>query len=159
MATANGFDSTQAHRFFSAECFNRCWSLLDKPQRTADEDRDLELVALASLWHWTQRADCKPRNLSIGYWQVARVYAVLKHPANALRYAELCAAISRDEPAFYRGYACEALARAALAAGDVVRAREELRLARDFAAQSADAEERAALETDLASIDAQLAAP
>lgn len=151
-----GLDLPRAHRFFSAECFNRCWSLLEQSPRTAVEARDLELVAMASLWHWTQRADCQPRNLAIGLWQLARVYAVLGQAENALRWAVQCAAASAAEPAFYRGYACEALARAALVAGNGGRAREELAQARSLLEGVADADERALLSRDLADLAEKL---
>jgi hypothetical protein len=32
------FDLESAHRFFSADCFNRTWDLLDIPSRSSDED-------------------------------------------------------------------------------------------------------------------------
>ncbi|WP_395741367.1 hypothetical protein [Prosthecobacter sp.] len=69
-------DSASLHRAFSADCFNRTWQLLEKPDRTAEDDEQMLLLAMASLWHWTQREDCTLRHRSIGYWQVSRVYAV-----------------------------------------------------------------------------------
>ena len=30
-------------------------------------------LSLAATWHWTQRPDCTSTNLSIGYWQTARL--------------------------------------------------------------------------------------
>ena len=69
------FDPAKAHNF-SAHCFNIEWELIDKPERTPAENEQMILYALASLWHWTQRPDCSTTNLSIGYWQAARVYAL-----------------------------------------------------------------------------------
>jgi hypothetical protein len=77
MADDADFDADQAHRHFSASCFNLAWELIDKPDRTAEDDEQMVRLAQASLWHWTQRSDCTDKNLSIGYWQVSRVCALL----------------------------------------------------------------------------------
>ena len=69
MAKEPEFDLQVAHRYFSATCFNQAWELIDKPERTAEEDEAMVQLSLASTWHWTQREDCTPANLSIGYWQ------------------------------------------------------------------------------------------
>jgi hypothetical protein len=61
-----GLDLEKAHRYFSAECFNRAWDYIDKPSRTPEEEQAMLLLSLASLWHWTQRPDCTPGNLFIG---------------------------------------------------------------------------------------------
>src|SRR5687767_8125788 len=90
MSDVSGLDQQSAHRLFSSDCFNRAWDLIDKPQRTPDEDRQLLLLSLTSLYHWTQRADCSPRNLSIGYWQAARVFALLGQAGNARAFATVC---------------------------------------------------------------------
>lgn len=148
------FDLAKAHRWFSADCFNRVWSLIDKPDRTPDECERMVSLAHASLAHWRERADCTPQNLSIGYWQVARVYAVLGQAENARRYRELCLQASAAEPPFYLGYAHEALARAAKLAGNAAVAAEHLATARQLAAQVTDAGERGALESDLAGLAA-----
>ncbi len=35
------FDSTKAHQFFSAHCFNSAWELIDKPARTPEENEQM----------------------------------------------------------------------------------------------------------------------
>lgn len=147
--TAPPFDLACAHRWFSADCFNRVWSLLDKPDRAPEECERMVSLAHASLAHWRERADCTAQNLSIGYWQVSRVCAVLGQAENARHYGELCLAASASEPPFYLGYAHEALARAAKQAGNAASAAEHLATARLLAAQVTDAGERGALESDL----------
>ncbi len=119
MAKIPDFDIHAAHKFFSAEFFNRAWDFIDKAERNSqDADRMLQL-SLASLWHWTQREDCTPTNLSIGYWQVSRVFSLLQQADNARHYGELCLEEAKKEGVlpFYTGYAYEALARAELVAG------------------------------------------
>ena len=110
------------------------------------------LLSLASLWHWTQRADCTPRNLSIGHWQVSRVYAMLRQADNARRFAESCLRVSWQEPPFYLAYAHEAAARAAMVAGDSRRMSHHLHEARRITAEVTDREERAMLEKNLDTI-------
>lgn len=71
-------------------------------------------LAHASFWHWTQVEEHTPKNLSIGYWQLSRVYATADLGDRALFYAERCLEVSVNhqiEP-FYVGYAYEALSRA-----------------------------------------------
>lgn len=142
------FDEAAAHEFFSADCFNRTWDFIEKPDRWAEEDEQMLLLSMASLWHWTRRDDCTEKNLSIGYWQISRVYALLRQAANAARYGELCLRHSETLPPFYRGYAHEALTRAAVAA-DAAQATRHLHNAQACMAQVSDSEERAALEKDL----------
>ncbi|HEY3290016.1 MAG TPA: hypothetical protein VGK87_07820 [Anaerolineae bacterium] len=131
------FDVTAAHRYFSAFCFNSAWDLIDKKDRTLEEDEQMLRLSLASMWHWTQRPDCTNQNLSIGYWQTARIYALLRQPDNARRYANLCLAASQnsDVGPFYRAFACEALARAEAAAGNRELAAQHVEKGRAYAAE------------------------
>ena len=59
------FDVQTAHKYFSAHCFNSAWDLIEKSDRTADDDDRMIRLAQASVWHWTQREDCAKRNLSV----------------------------------------------------------------------------------------------
>ena len=107
---------------------------------------------LASLWHWTQRGDCTDTNLSIGYWQAARVYALAGEAPNARKYARLCLDITPTDDAFYLGYAHEAMARAEGLAGNQGLANEHLAKATQFANDIIKAEDRKLLEADLATL-------
>lgn len=154
MAKKPDFDLQTAHKYFSAECFNRAWDFIDKPGRSTTEgDRMLQL-SMASLWHWTQRQDCTPTNLSIGYWQVARVYALLRQADQARHYGQLCLEASQAEGVepFYRGEAYEALARAELVADNQDQMEKYLIQAHQVATALTNAEEKKILLKDLASI-------
>ncbi len=157
MATNPDFDIASAHKYFSVACFNAAWDLIDKPQRTAAEDEEMILLSLSSLWHWTQRADRSHANLSVGYWQVARVYALLGQTENARRYGGFCLEVSRgdDVAPFYLGYAYEALARAESVAGNGEARDRYLDQARQLADSLPDPEERQLLVADLATIRSQ----
>jgi hypothetical protein len=141
-----------AHRYFSAYCFNRTWDLLEKPDRTPADDEEMIQSCLASLWHWSQRPDCTAREKSIGTWQAARVYAVLKQAEFARRYAEMALEYAQNQPPFYRAYAYEALARSAAAAGSRDQARKFLELSQVLASQVEDDEDRALILADLQTI-------
>ncbi|MBM3152555.1 MAG: hypothetical protein FJZ96_10220 [Chloroflexi bacterium] len=147
-------DLQQAHEYFSKTCFNRAWDFLDMASRTAEEDRQMLQLGLASLWHWSQRSDCTPTHTAIGAWQVSRIYAVLGKPDEARQYGEssLQASQSDGVPPFYMGYAYEALARAEAVAGEQSKMMEYLSLARQASEKVADPQERKALLDDLATI-------
>lgn len=145
-------DLAAAHRFFSADCFNRTWDLLDLERRTPEQDEQLLLLAHASLWHWTQREDLTSRTHSIGLWMLSRVHAVLGRGEEAVRQAAACLSVSAEEPPFYLAYAHEAMARAAAVAGDVDAKSRHLESAWRLAAQIADTGEREMLEKDLGSL-------
>jgi len=154
MATEPDFDLDTAHQYFSKECFNRAWELIDKAGRSPQEDEEIILACLASLWHWTQREDCSLTNLSIGYWQVSRVYALLNQAENARRYAHLCLDISLEGGVlpFYLGYAYEALARAEALAGDHAQVEKYLAEAQRIAATIPNPQDRDQLLEDLEAI-------
>ena len=154
MSQKPDFDLGSAHRYFSAECFNRTWDFINKPKRTAEDNQKMILLSLASLWHWTQRTDCTPTNLSIGYWQVSRVYALLRQAENARVYGQLCLKASQEEGVlpFYLGYAYEALARVEMVAGNREKMADYLRQAFQVAERVSDPEEKKMLLDDLSTI-------
>jgi len=147
-----GFDTALAHRFFSADCFNKTWELIEKSNRTRDEDEQMIRLGQASLWHWTHRPDCKNMQLSIGYWLLARVQALVGRPEEARRHADLCLQHSQGEVPFFVAYAYEALARAEKMAGNTsLMAKYKAEAAR-LAETVEDADDRKQLIDDLASI-------
>lgn len=151
------FDIVVAHKYFSADCFNRAWTLIDKAGRTADENEQMLALAHASVWHWLERDDCEPRNLAIGYWQLSRVYALIRHGERAAHYGNLSLTASADEPPFFLAYAHEALARAAALVGDVTVMSEHLTQARRLAEMVKEAEDRQLLLADLETISLPIA--
>ncbi|MCK6576305.1 hypothetical protein L6V77_35095, partial [Myxococcota bacterium] len=113
MTTVPNFDLAAAHKYFAAHCFNAAWDLIEKPSRTAAEDRMMVALNQASLYHWQSRPDCTDEKLSVGYWQASRIQALLGDAPAATRHAEVCFSYSAGLEPFYVGYAYEALARAA----------------------------------------------
>ena len=148
------FDENVVHRYFAADCFNKTWDLMDKKDRTPEEDEQMIRLTLASHWHWTQRQDYTATSRSIGHWQTSRVYALVGQADNARRYGKLCLEASQEEGVepFYKGYAYEALARAEAVAGNKQMAGEYVAQARKFADQVTEADDRQVLVNDLETI-------
>lgn len=149
-----GFDDAAAHRHFAAQCFNGAWDLIDQPERTEAEQLLMLLRSAASMWHWKERADYAPQNLSIGYWQLSRVCALIGEANLARRFGQACLEASPVDDPFLVGFGYEALARAAAAAGDPAEMERCLAEAEANAARVFDADNRAALLADLATITA-----
>jgi hypothetical protein len=143
------------HEQLSVSCFNECWSLIDKKERTPEDVENMLLLADASLWHWKQRSDCKPLNQSIGYWQVSRVHALAGQYEMARLFGAKCLAIGQEAklPPFYVGYAYEALARAEVLHHDFQAADDYLSKARSELARVTDKEERTLLEPDIVELE------
>jgi hypothetical protein len=102
------------HKEMAKSYFNKVWELLEKENRS-DEDNELMIhLCHSSFYHWTQTEDHTVENISIGYWQLSRVYAVLENGELAFSYGKRCMSVSVESnlSPFYIGYAYEAVARA-----------------------------------------------
>lgn len=101
------------HRKIAGDLFNYTWSLLDRKQRTVEEDDEMLHAAHASCYHWGRAG--RPLQRSIGEWQISRVYSVLGRPEGGLYHGRRALEIARRGKLgpFYVAYAYEALARAA----------------------------------------------
>jgi len=152
MGAAPPIDLTAAHRWFADDYFHLVWKLLDQTDRTADDNERMISLCHASLAHWHDRADCTDRSLSIGWWQLSRVHAVLGQGELAMHTALHSLDKSHDEPPFYVGYAHEAIARAAKVMGNPQIQTRHRDFAQQLAATVDDAGERQALEADLAAL-------
>jgi hypothetical protein len=106
------------HRQLAVELFNHVWALLEKPDRTADEDAEMIHAAHASRHHWSGIGG--PKQFSIGEWQISRVYTTLGRAEPAIYHGRLALGWAErgDLGPFYVGYAYEALARAEHLAND-----------------------------------------
>jgi hypothetical protein len=154
MTAKNDFDQKAAHKYFSANCFNKAWDLIDKSDRTPAEDEEMIRLSLASHYHWTRRDDYSPTGASIGHWQTSRIYVILGQVENARRYGQLClqASWAEDVPPFYLGYAYEALARAEAFGGNRDKSEEFINKAKAAAEEIEKTEDRKALLDDLGTI-------
>lgn len=148
----------KAHAYFSGDCFNKCWSFIDKAERSPEDTEDMLLLAQTSVWHWKQRADCKPENLSIGYWQVSRVYAISGNYELARLFGQKCAEISEKHELspFLIGYAYEAQARAEIMRGELATGEHHLKRAEKELARVTDEGEKGFLAADIADLQKRL---
>lgn len=146
------FDRALAHRQFSADAFNTAWDLIDKTDRTPEDEVDMFCRAAASLWHWNQRDDVNNQSRSVGYWQLSRVFSLLSEGNMALRCGDLSLKFAKDTPPFYQAYAYEALARASVIAGDSISANRYVIRAQKLVDQIENASSREMLLADLQSL-------
>ncbi|MGE6487189.1 hypothetical protein [Paenisporosarcina sp. NPDC076898] len=100
------------HRSIAVRLFNETWDLIEKKDRTGDEDSQMLEKTYASLYHWRQVGT--KLNLARGYWQVSRVHAILGHGDAAYFYGiasvELCETEGFGD--FDLAFAYESVARA-----------------------------------------------
>ena len=108
--------SRAQHRTIGGDLFNYTWSHLAQKDRTKSETDEKLHAAHASRYHWGRAGT--PRNVSIGEWQISRVYSVLGRSEPALYHGRRALEIARRSSlgSFYVAYAYEAMVRAAAAA-------------------------------------------
>lgn len=150
--TEAGGDAAAARRAFAVAAFNGAWDLIDKPDRTADDDRQMLTLAFASRWHWGEVGSAE--NKVIADWQVAHVASLIGQASLALTFAQLSYDASRsdDVPDWMRASGAEGLARAYACAGDRSAYERYASEARDLCAHLAEEEDRELILGQLASI-------
>ncbi|GIJ43776.1 hypothetical protein Val02_06620 [Virgisporangium aliadipatigenens] len=143
---------TETDRELPAALFNGTWTLMEKEDRTPDEDALMIHQAHASLYHWLQVGT--PHNAARGEWQVSRVYTVLRRAEPALYHARRVLDICRRHGIgdWDLAFAYEANARAHAVAGDRDEARRWVEQARLAAVDITGEEDREALLADLETI-------
>jgi len=139
-------------RRLAATIFNQVWDLLEKPDRSPADDDEMLHGAHASRYHWGNAGE--PVYWARGEWQCSRVYAVLGRYEPALHHAGRCLelAIKHDLGPFDTGVAHEAIARSYRIVGDRAKVAGHVAIAQAEAAKITDAEDRAILAADLASL-------
>ena len=117
------------HRKMAVDLFNLVWDLMDKEQRTSDEDFKMLHAAHASRYHWGEIGTAL--QFERGEWQISRVYTVLNRPEPALFHAITCLKICEDNNIgdFDVAFAYEAVARAYAIAGNTAECQKYSELA------------------------------
>jgi hypothetical protein len=145
-------DEKDLHRYWGKTLFNDVWRLMEKEDRTPDEDALMIHEAHASAYHWLQVGT--PANFARSHWQCSRVYCVLRRPEPALYHArwvlDICQRHGIGE--WDVAFAYEALARAHSAAGDSTETQRWLEQARAASEDIAEDEDRELLLADLETI-------
>lgn len=137
------------HLAFAKRSNGRTWELLDLPERSEAQARELVEAAYASAWHWRYAGD--ERNEARGEWLLSRAHAVVGDGPAALRHGERCWALTErlGLTGFDRAYAIEARYRAHLVLGDTTVAEELYRAALSAAEAIDDPEDRSLFLSDL----------
>ena len=155
--SAPGTGSVSDQRLLAAQLFNETWRLMEREDRSRDDDDRMIHTAHASRYHWGQAAEATPAHLARGEWQISRVYTVLGRPEPALHHARRVLDICQEHSISDWGlaFAYEALARASAVAGDAGQARSYTDQALAAAKQIAEDDDRDLLLADLETIPGQ----
>jgi DNA-binding transcriptional MerR regulator len=142
----------EARRRLAVDLFNHVWTLLETTDRTTDQDDEMVHAAHASRFHWGEVGE--PANRVRGEWQCSRVYAALGRAEPAIHHARRCLELCEQHRIgdWDLGAAHEAMARACRVAGDDDGRRRHLALAHGAMSAVTDAEDRAIIEADLATL-------
>lgn len=132
------------HEDFGKSANGETWELLQKVDRTPEEDERMVLAAHASYYHWLHAGTNVHRQR--GEWMLAHVYTILGREQAAQHHAWRCLGLTErfpDEMKDYDvAYAHEAVARAAALTGDLDTAARHRALAEAQGARIADEEDR-----------------
>lgn len=142
-------------RALAKTLFNGVWELLERNDRSQDDDDRMLHMAHASRYHWGQAP--LPATLARGEWLCARVYAVLQRAEpsayHAQRVLDICGREGIGD--WDLAFAYEALARASAVAGDAAAARTYTEQALAAAENIAETDDRELLLADLETIPGQ----
>jgi hypothetical protein len=141
------------HRELGIHYFNAAWDLIDLPERTPEQSRDLLTLTMASRQHWIE-AGATAENSVTSDWQVAHAASLCGFADVALTFARAAAATAdeSDVPDWLVASAHEGLARAYAGAGDRGGYDHEVALTRTLLAAVASDEDRELVASQLASI-------
>jgi len=134
--------SEEEHRKFAVNLFNLVWSLLDKKDRTKNDDDKMIHAAHASRFHWGEIGT--PLHFERGEWQISRVYSVLGRSEPALHHAKRCLEICKENGIgdFDIAFAYEAMARAHATAGNKKECHKYVQLSKEAGEQIAKKEDK-----------------
>jgi hypothetical protein len=125
------YTEAEAHRFFAIRFNVQTWDLLEKAERTEEEDELMVYSAQASCRHWLEAGTGV--NHQRGEWMISRVYAVLGLGGAAVAHAQRCLELTEEHADlvedFDRAFAYESLARAYAVAGNREEAFRNIELA------------------------------
>ena len=103
---------SQYHKEEAVKCFNATWDLIDKVDRTHEDDVNMIHMAHASRYHWGQIGTAL--EFTWGEWQISRVYSLLGMGDSTLFHAKEALRLCLDNGIgdFDLAFAYEAMARA-----------------------------------------------
>jgi hypothetical protein len=112
------------HRYFAANLFNLTWELLEKEDRSREDDERMLYAACASRFHWGEIGT--PLEFERGESMISYVCAALGKGGPALAHAERCLEICQqnDIADFDIAFAYRDMARALQLQGEDARSQE-----------------------------------
>ena len=138
MTKKGQFDELEWHRKTAVKLFNATWDLIDKKDRTIEDNDEMIHSAHSSRYHWGQVVsagvpDTGPINLERGEWQISRVYSILNRPHAAMYHAQRCIDICEENTIgdFDLAFAYESMARACAIMGNKEQLEKYLTLAKE----------------------------
>jgi hypothetical protein len=140
------------HRTVAAECYNHSWDLLDRTDRSQDEDFELLTSAFTSRYHWSFVGG--PEQWAVSDWMVSRAAAVIGEGSLSLAFAQRAndAVQEFDAPDWLVASTAEGLARAYAALGSEQDRDVWLNNAESLVEVIADEESRELIASQLASV-------
>lgn len=156
MAEEKKFTEREYHKKSAVESFNLVWNLLDKKDRTKEENDRMVHAAHASRFHWGEIGTAV--EIERGEWQISRVYSILNRPQSAIYHAQRCLAICKDNDIgdFDIAFAYEAMARASAVADKWSDCEKYIQLAKDAGEKIAEKGDRNYFFSELESIRIKL---
>ncbi len=141
----------EAHKAFAAGYNGKVWELLEKSQRSEEDNIRMLHFAHASCAHWLEAGTGVHHQR--GEWMISRVNSELGFHEAALRHAEICQRLTEDyadEMAdFDLAYAYEAMARAYAAGNDRKKALQFIKKAETAGGRIANSQDRKIFQGDL----------
>jgi hypothetical protein len=138
------YSLAQAHKYFAITYNQEAWQLLDKADRSREDDEKMIYAVHASCRHWLEAGGAV--NHQRGEWMIARALAETGAGLAALRHAERCLELTRIHKEqvkdFDWAYAYEAVARAHLVLKHKSVARVFWQLAKEAGEKIADEEDK-----------------
>ncbi len=125
-----------AHKKFAVDWFNKIWPLLQKENRTAEENEMMIHLAHTSLFHWLHVGTAI--NEQRGEWMLARVSTILEDKTKALHHAKRCLALTEKNDFKDFDLAYESMARAYALNAMPTESKRYLSLAKDAGEQIAE---------------------
>jgi hypothetical protein len=150
----NGGETLQDvdHRKIAIESYSYCWGLLDRDDRSQDEDIELLTSACASRYHWSLAGG--PEQWVVSDWMVSRAAAAIGEGSLSLAFALRAtnAVPEFDAPDWLVASSAEGLARAYAALGSDQDRDEWLNTAESLVEAISDEEDRELIACQLASV-------
>ncbi|MDA8061161.1 MAG: hypothetical protein M0T80_01810 [Actinomycetota bacterium] len=106
------------HRELAIGLFNETWRLIEKAERSADDEVAMLLSAMASRWHWGQVGGAS--ETATGDWLISHVACLMAMGDLALRFARASLTLAESEgwDGWRLASAHEGMARACAVSGD-----------------------------------------